>query len=161
MSDNVVETNVYPELYRFAAENIDSATTQLEASIIADNYKGVKLCNNEEEFYDDIHFDDWINGCTQVFLDEHDITLEEYEKMNESNICCFNCYKCKNCINCEGCHGDGCKTYFCSQQCQIRKCAISKGYNTCAECSEMESCEILKMITGHNDQAKNNLKNLK
>ena len=64
-------------------------------------------------------------------------------------------------INCEGCHGDGCKTCFCSEQCQIRKCALSKGINTCAECSKMEACETLKMIIDHSEPAKNNLKNLK
>ena len=37
------------------------------------------------------------NGCTQEFLDNHNLTLEEYEKMNESNTHCWNCYDCKNC----------------------------------------------------------------
>ena len=64
-------------------------------------------------------------------------------------------------VNCEGCRGDGCKTYFCSEQCEIRKCAFSKGFATCAECSKIEDCETLKMITDHSDSAKNNLKNLK
>ena len=64
-------------------------------------------------------------------------------------------------INCEGCRGDGCKTHFCSEQCEIRKCACSKGFATCAECSKIDDCETLKMITNHSDSAKNNLKNLK
>ena len=64
-------------------------------------------------------------------------------------------------INCEGCQGDGVKTYFCSEQCQIRKCALAKGFNTCAECTKMDDCETLKMITDHSEPAKNNLKNLK
>ena len=64
-------------------------------------------------------------------------------------------------INCEGCHGDGVKTYFCSEQCQIRKCSLSKGFSTCAECPKMDICEILKMITNHSEPAKNNLKNSK
>ena len=64
-------------------------------------------------------------------------------------------------INCEGCREDGCKTYFCSEQCEIRKCAISKGFGTCAECEKLDSCETLKMITDHSNSAKNNLKNSK
>ena len=64
-------------------------------------------------------------------------------------------------INCEGCHGDGVKTYFCSEQCQIRKCSLSKGFNTCAECPKMDDCDTLKMITDHSEPAKNSLKNLK
>lgn len=64
-------------------------------------------------------------------------------------------------INCEGCHGDGVKCYYCDQQCQIRKCAMSKGFNTCAECGENSNCKTLKTITDHSEEAKNNLKILK
>lgn len=49
-------------------------------------------------------------------------------------------------INCMGCRADGIKTYFCSYLCEIRKCAIGKGYETCAECAEKLTCPTLKMI---------------
>ena len=88
------------------------------------------------------------NGVTQRFLDEHDITLEEYEKMNESNICCFNCYKCKNCINCEGCHEcincEGCHECINCEKCmrcnECTKCNNSLYSSNCKKCSNCELC---------------------
>ena len=142
MSDNKLNTWVYPELYRFVAENIDSATTQLKASMIADNYKGVKLCNNEEEFYDDIHFDDWINGCTQVFLDEHDITLEEYAEImyKKKNKVCFNCWNCEYCKDCEDCT-DGCDCFDCDGCKECTKCEQCGNCDECYECDNCSNCE--------------------
>ena len=61
-------------------------------------------------------------------------------------------------INCEGCRADGVKTFFCTNQCEIRKCALGKGFATCGECKKVEHCETLSMITSHNNQALNNLK---
>ena len=49
-------------------------------------------------------------------------------------------------INCEGCRADGVKTIFCSSLCEIRKCVISKGYETCGECAEKETCVMLDPI---------------
>lgn len=43
-------------------------------------------------------------------------------------------------INCEGCRTDGVKTYFCSGLCEIRKCAIARGFATCADCQETDFC---------------------
>ena len=79
------------------------------------------------------------NGVTQRFLDEHDITLEEYEKMNESNICCFNCYKCKNCINCEGCH-ECINCEKCMRCNECTKCNNSLYSSNCKKCSNCELC---------------------
>lgn len=62
---------------------------------------------------------------------------------------------------CEGCRYDGAKSFFCGQLCEIRKCAAKKEYFTCAECSKMEECETLKMITGDNQEAYKNLQELK
>lgn len=56
-------------------------------------------------------------------------------------------------INCEGCRMDDPKTPFCDSLCEIRKCAVSKGFETCGECSRLEPCEIVKMITGNNEEA--------
>ena len=63
-----------------------------------------KIFKNLEEFQKHLknNPDDNCNGCTQDFLDEHNVTLEDYEKMNESNSKCWNCWDCNNCIDCYG-----------------------------------------------------------
>lgn len=37
-------------------------------------------------------------------------------------------------INCMGCRTEGLKTYYCTEECKIRKCVVSKGYDTCGNC---------------------------
>ncbi len=61
-------------------------------------------------------------------------------------------------INCEGCRRDGIKTMFCDRLCGIRQCALKKGIETCGECPEMDSCQILSMITANNPEAVKRLK---
>ena len=61
-------------------------------------------------------------------------------------------------INCLGCRGDGVKTVFCESLCEIRRCAKKKGFDTCADCQEMEKCQIVGEITDNNPEALNNLK---
>jgi len=61
-------------------------------------------------------------------------------------------------INCTGCRIEGAKTPFCQSLCPIRKCANSKGYETCGSCSEMENCDKLSMVTSNNKQALCNLR---
>lgn len=46
-------------------------------------------------------------------------------------------------INCMGCRAEGCKTFYCSELCKIRRCAVSKGYATCGGCAERNVCEVL------------------
>ena len=58
-------------------------------------------------------------------------------------------------INCMGCLAEGIKTYYCLELCGIRKCAVAKGFATCAECSEKRTCPTLAQI--QNDEAKGNL----
>jgi len=60
-------------------------------------------------------------------------------------------------INCMGCRADGVKFAYCSYMCEIRKCAISKGFETCADCPEKATCQTLAPISQHSDEAKNNL----
>ena len=62
-------------------------------------------------------------------------------------------------INCTGCREDGVKLGHCTE-CKIRNCVISKGYQTCADCQEMEKCEILAPIHKFVPEALNNLKSL-
>lgn len=61
-------------------------------------------------------------------------------------------------INCEGCRMDGVKTVYCSTLCEIRKCAVTKGYVTCGDCSEKDICPKVGVIWQNNPQAKENLK---
>ena len=61
-------------------------------------------------------------------------------------------------INCEGCRMNGAKTVFCNNLCEIRKCAVSKNYETCGDCPEMEHCPKLGAIHANNKDAKNRLK---
>lgn len=63
-------------------------------------------------------------------------------------------------INCTGCRMDGVKVGHCAQ-CDIRKCALEMEYNTCADCSEMETCPKLEGLHENVPQAKNNLLSLK
>ena len=61
-------------------------------------------------------------------------------------------------INCAGCRIDGVKTPYCDSLCPIRQCGTDKGYETCADCGELESCEKVGMVTGNNPEALSNLK---
>ena len=64
----------------------------------------------------------------------------------------------KEMIHCTGCRTPGAKTPYCSDFCQIRKCAMGKGMETCGDCPEMERCETLSAITGNDPQALDNLR---
>jgi hypothetical protein len=59
-------------------------------------------------------------------------------------------------INCTGCRMEGAKIshYY---DCPIRKCVEEKGFNTCGECKELETCEI-NFVLQHIPDAKENLK---
>lgn len=61
-------------------------------------------------------------------------------------------------INCSGCRTEGIKTYFCDNLCEIRRCAQSKGLETCGECAVMEVCKTVAEIHRNNEAAKKNLK---
>jgi len=62
-------------------------------------------------------------------------------------------------INCTGCREVGVKFEHCTQ-CEIRKCAISKNFQTCAECDKLEDCPALKNIHQYVPDALGNLKSL-
>ena len=48
-------------------------------------------------------------------------------------------------INCTGCMEPGIKFGHCLE-CNIRKCAIAKGYKTCSECAELKTCSIIASV---------------
>jgi len=60
-------------------------------------------------------------------------------------------------LHCMGCRMDGVKTFFCTDMCEIRKCAESKGYETCGECGELDNCKTVKPILDNHKDAKSNL----
>ena len=62
-------------------------------------------------------------------------------------------------INCTGCREAGVKFSHCDN-CEIRNCVKSKGYKTCADCSQMESCAILGNVLKYVPSALDNLKSL-
>jgi hypothetical protein len=62
-------------------------------------------------------------------------------------------------INCTGCREEGVKFSHCSM-CEIRKCVQAKGYNTCADCSDLETCSIVSGILKAVPDALANLKSL-
>lgn len=62
-------------------------------------------------------------------------------------------------INCTGCREPGVKFGHCSE-CEIRKCVMSKNFQTCADCDEMESCTILGAIIQYVPEALQNLRSL-
>ena len=61
-------------------------------------------------------------------------------------------------INCEGCRANGIKFVYCEQLCGIRQCALKKGFETCGDCAELDTCQTVAMIIGNNPDARKNLK---
>ena len=59
-------------------------------------------------------------------------------------------------INCLGCRIDGVKIGHCDD-CAIRNCVKTKGFHTCGDCRELDSCKI-NFIVRHVPGAKENLK---
>lgn len=61
-------------------------------------------------------------------------------------------------IACEGCRADGKKTVYCDKLCEIRQCALKKGFGTCGACPEMDACPTLATVISNNPDAHANLK---
>ena len=59
-------------------------------------------------------------------------------------------------IHCMGCRVDGVKTPYCASMCQIRKCAMKKGVDTCGG-AELESCTIVGTVLAYSAHAGRNL----
>ncbi len=62
-------------------------------------------------------------------------------------------------INCTGCRVEGVKFNHCFQ-CENRKCADTKGFITCAECAELDTCPTIAGVHKFVPEALENLKNL-
>lgn len=63
-------------------------------------------------------------------------------------------------IACEGCIGNGLKSQFCENMCEIRKCAQSKHFKTCGDCDQISTCKTLRMMPGHTEEIIANLKHI-
>ena len=64
-------------------------------------------------------------------------------------------------LYCTGCRADGAKTPFCDSLCPIRHCVREKGLDTCADCTQMDTCQALRRITANNPPALEALKQLR
>jgi hypothetical protein len=62
-------------------------------------------------------------------------------------------------INCTGCREEGVKFSHCGV-CEIRNCVNAKGYNTCGDCMDMETCVIVSGVHKYVPEAILNLKEL-
>ena len=63
-------------------------------------------------------------------------------------------------IHCTGCRLEGEKMSHCFE-CTIRKCVIEKGYSTCSDCSDLETCPTVGWLFDYVPEAKSNLYALK
>ena len=62
-------------------------------------------------------------------------------------------------INCTGCREEGAKFAHCAE-CEIRNCVHTKGFKSCGECKEHESCQKVSNILKYVPEALANLKSL-
>ena len=61
-------------------------------------------------------------------------------------------------ISCMGCRAEGVKTVFCDSLCEIRRCALKRGVETCGSCTELETCGTVGAIHMSNPEAMERLK---
>lgn len=61
-------------------------------------------------------------------------------------------------INCMGCRTEGVKYLYCGDLCPVRKCVSEKGYDTCADCAEIDTCEVVAQVFKNAPDACGNLK---
>ena len=61
-------------------------------------------------------------------------------------------------INCMGCRTEGVKYLYCSDLCPVRKCVSEKGYDTCADCAEIDACEVVAQVFKNAPEARGNLR---
>ena len=59
-------------------------------------------------------------------------------------------------INCTGCRVDGVKIGHWND-CEIRKCVQDKGFDTCGDCNELDTCQIVSFVIQNVPGAKENL----
>jgi len=80
-------------------------------------------------------------------------TAEKWQKMYNAHAISIES------INCTGCREAGVKFSHCGA-CEIRNCVKAKGYETCGDCADMATCQIVAMVHKHMPEAITNLKQL-
>ena len=64
-------------------------------------------------------------------------------------------------INCTGCRLEGAKTPFCDKLCPVRNCVREKGFDTCADCGDVDGCPTLMRIATNSPFVLENLNRLR
>ena len=64
-------------------------------------------------------------------------------------------------INCTGCRIDGAKTPFCDKLGPVHNCVREKGFDTCADCPQMDGCPTLGRIATNSPFVLDNLKRVR
>ena len=138
-------------------------------------YAGTMIFKDKAEFDED-EYEPIVNGCTQEFLDEHNITFEEYDEMLyekkiegcfncwncENCFCCMDCTNCIDCSNCENCeycedceecnHCINCtKCINCISCEECKKCSDCKECKDCEICHDCENCSRCKICKNYKD----------
>ncbi len=96
------------------------------------------------------------NARIATLDDDNDLrekTAQLWSKLNNAPITA-------EMINCMGCRTDGVKTLYCDSMCEIRKCALKKGFVTCGDCSELERCQTVGAVFAYSSHALENLKGI-
>jgi hypothetical protein len=62
-------------------------------------------------------------------------------------------------INCTGCREPGAKFSHCDA-CEIRNCVKAKGFDTCGNCPDLETCTLVAGVIKYVPEAISNLKSL-
>lgn len=62
-------------------------------------------------------------------------------------------------INCAGCREEGVKFSYCGI-CEIRNCVKTRGFSTCGECQNIETCDIISAVHKYVPEALTNLRDL-
>ena len=103
--------------------------------------KIMKTCDVKKHEVEDV------NLVSQEFLDEHKITLEEYDEMMEKggNEGCYNCWKCEDCHYCIDM--DECESMWNWCSCRgCKECSACDGLLNCVNCdncygsNDLEDC---------------------
>ena len=98
-------------------------------------------------------------GCPIHLLSlERDEQIRQKMKIEIAQICREQYgygseFTAENITDCDGCRAESGKLFSGCEKCEIRKCAIKKGFENCAYCNDYV-CEKLAQITDHSPEAK-------
>ena len=83
--------------------------------------------------------------------------------MNGTTACCgFDCSGCPMYSGtpteiCCGCRSDGLRLDYCDDGCEIRRCVMARGLDTCGGCALTDTCPTLAELLRSNPKAKERL----